>query len=334
MKSRDSESMVRPGEFELIAKIFAPLSRGVPGAFALADDVALLEPKPGHDIVLKTDSLIESLHFLRSDPAGTVAQKALRRTLSDLAAKGTEPSVYLLALALPAWPDMNWLEAFAAGLSEDQARFEIGLAGGETNATPGPLTITVTAVGYVPQGALIRRNGAKPGDRVFVSGTIGDAGAGLALATDREIHAGAAARDFLVSRYHVPIPRLRFGRELRGLANASLDVSDGLLADLGHVAAASQARIEIEATRVPISDHLRELWGDGIEARLRASTAGDDYEVAFTVASSGTRAVLEAGRRTGTQVTEIGRVVSGGGIALLDEDGHPISVIRAGYTHF
>lgn len=334
MKSPDSEARVRPGEFELIAKLFAPLSRGVPGAFALTDDVALLKPKPGYEFVLKTDSLIESVHFLRSDPAGTVAQKALRRALSDLAAKGAEPSVYLLALALPSWPDMNWLETFVAGLAEDQARFECALAGGETNATPGPVTVTITAVGYVPQGALIRRNGAMPGDSVFVSGTIGDAGAGLGLLTNGDTPVSAAARDFLISRYRLPDPRLEFGRELRGLASASLDVSDGLLADLAHIAEVSQARIEIEAARVPLSEHLRELWGKGTSGRARAAIAGDDYEIAFTAPRSAADAILEAARRTGTQVTEIGRVASGCGVALLDEAGNPIQVARQGYTHF
>ncbi|HWE06095.1 MAG TPA: thiamine-phosphate kinase [Rhizomicrobium sp.] len=334
MKNPEFEAKVRPGEFELIAKLFAPLSRGVSGAFALTDDVAVIEPKPGCEFVLKTDSLIESVHFLRSDPAGTVAQKALRRALSDLAAKGAGPSVYLLALALPSWPELNWLEAFAAGLAEDQAKFECALAGGETNATPGPVTVTVTAVGYVPQGALIRRNGATPGDSVFVSGTIGDAGAGLDLLANGDIPASAAARDFLVSRYRLPIPRLELGRELRGLASAALDVSDGLLADLGHIAEASQARIEIDAARVPMSDALRELRGEGISVRVGAAIAGDDYEIAFTAPRSAADTILDVARRTGTQVTEIGRVVSGGGVALLDGSGNPIQMPRLGYTHF
>ena len=334
MKSPDSEAKVRPGEFELIAKLFAPLSSRVPGAFGLTDDVALLEHRAGHEIVLKTDSLIESVHFLRSDPAAMVAQKALRRTLSDLAAKGAEPSVYLVALALPSWPDMTWLGDFTTGLAEDQARFDIGLTGGETNATPGPLTTTVTAVGFVPRGMLVRRNGAKPGDRVFVSGTIGDAGAGLALVTNGESPPSVAARNFLVSRYRLPVPRLELGSALRGLANASLDVSDGLLADLGHIADASQARIEIDAARVPISEPLRELRGEGISTRVRAATAGDDYEIAFTASPSRVDAILEAARRTDTQVTEIGHVVSGGGVALLDKGGSPIQVLHQGFTHF
>lgn len=178
MKSAESERPPRLHEFELVAKLFAPLARNLPGAFALADDVAVIMPPAGHEVVLKTDSLIEGIHFRREDPARTVAQKALRRALSDLAAKGAEPSVYLLALALPPWPDMEWLEAFAGGLAADQAEFGLSLAGGETNATPGPLTVTVTAIGYVSPGALIRRSGARAGDRVFVTGTLGDAGGG------------------------------------------------------------------------------------------------------------------------------------------------------------
>lgn len=323
----------RPGEFALIARLFAPLAKGVPGAFALADDVAVLEPLAGHDVVLKTDSLIEGVHFLRDDPANMVAQKALRRALSDLAAKGAAPSVYLLALALPSWPDMGWLEAFANGLAEDQESFGISLAGGETNATPGPLTITVTALGQVPRGKLIRRLGASPGDVVFVTGTIGDAGAGLALATHRDNAPGNAARDFLLSRYLLPLPRLSLGLALRGIASAALDVSDGLLADLAHIADVSQVRIEIDAADIPLSPALREMSG-GNEAIARAATAGDDYEIAFTARPSKREAIHEVAARAGTAVTAIGRVRAGEGVVLLDEAGREIPAARKGYTHF
>lgn len=330
MTRRDAEP--RPGEFALIERLFAPLAKSLPGAFGLADDVALLKAPLGHELVLKTDSLIETVHFLRSDPAETVGRKALRRALSDLAAKGAEPVCYLLALGLPDWPDLGWLEEFAAGLAADQGEFAIALAGGETNATPGPLTLTVTAIGSVPEGKLIRRNGARPGDQVFVTGTIGDAGSGLELAKQSPVSSRNAAREFLLSRYRLPRPQLAFGRALRGIATASIDVSDGLLADCGHVAETSGARIEIDAERVPLSDALREMWS--ADCVTRAATAGDDYEIAFTAPAARSESIFEISGHTGTPVTAVGRVVPGHGVALLDASAREIPVSRRGYTHF
>ncbi|HEY3776747.1 MAG TPA: thiamine-phosphate kinase [Rhizomicrobium sp.] len=332
MSGRTAEPPRRPGEFELIEKLFAPMAHGAAGAFGLRDDAAVLAPPDGHEFVLKVDSVIEGVHFRRSDPAQTVGRKALRRALSDLAAKGAEPQAWLLALALPTWPDMEWLEAFAAGLSADREEFGIPLVGGETNATPGPLTITITAIGNLPADTLIRRNGAKPRDGVFVTGTIGDAGAGLSLASAQK--PPEAARDFLVSRYRVPLPRLAFGRALRGFASAAIDVSDGLLADLGHIAGESGVRIAVEADRIPLSDALRQIEGEGVEARVRAATAGDDYEITFTAPGHASLAIEDAARRTGTVITRIGRVMAGDGLALLSEAGAEIPVDRTGYTHF
>lgn len=326
-----NEPRARPGEFELIATLFAPLARGAAGAFGLRDDVAVLAPPSGHAHVLKTDSIIESVHFRRADPAGTVGRKSLRRALSDQAAKGAIPSAWLLALALPSWPDMQWLEDFTAGLATDGAEFAIPLLGGETNATPGPLTITVTAIGHVPAGDIVRRNGAKAGDGVFVTGTIGDAGAGLSLA---DAVTCDAARDYLVSRYRLPQPRLALGLALRRIASAAIDVSDGLLADSRHIADASGARIVIEVARIPLSDEYRLLKGDTREARVVAATAGDDYEIAFTAPQSAVSDIAEAARRTQTSVTRIGTVETGSGVALTDESGAEIAVGRLGYTHF
>jgi thiamine-monophosphate kinase len=328
-----TEMSGRPGEFELIARIFAPLAKNAPGAFDLSDDVALLTPRIGHEIVLKADSLIEGVHFRRDDPPSTVGRKALRRALSDLAAKGAEPTAYLLALALPNWPDMPWLEAFASGLAADQAEFGIALLGGETNATPGPVTITVTAVGFVPEGALIRRRGAKPGDLVFVTGTIGDAGAGLqALVEQAEV--SRPALEPLISRYRLPAPRLAFGRALRGIATAAIDVSDGLLADLGHIAKVSAVRFEVDSTAIPLSIELRNAWGGGLGTRIRAATWGDDYEIAFTASPMAQPMIREVGQRTTTAVSLIGRVVAGQGAAFLDESGAEVPLDRRGYTHF
>ena len=319
----------RPSEFALIAQLFAPLA-GAPGAFGLTDDVALLPARAGHDLVVTTDALVEGVHFLADDPPDSIAKKALRANLSDLAAKGAEPAGYLLALTLPARIPMTWLEGFARGLGEDQKRFAVPLLGGDTTATPGPLTLAITAMGHVPAGAMIRRAGAKAGDGVYVSGTIGDAGGGLALLKGEEADIRGAGE--LIERYRLPSPRLALGRALRGIASAALDVSDGLIADLSHIAEVSRVRIAVEAGRIPRSSALRALWGDTPEAIVRAATAGDDYEIAFTSSSEGR--VIEAAKLAGVAVARIGRVVEGSGVALLDSNSHEIAVARAGFTHF
>lgn len=321
----------RPGEFELIARLFAPLARKASGAFELNDDAAILSLPPGHDLVLKTDAIVEGVHFRRDDPADAVGRKALRVNLSDLAAKGAMPVGYLMTLMLPQWPDMAWLRTFVDGLRADQDEFGLSLMGGDTTATPGPLAISISAFGYVPAGGMIRRAGAQSGDLVFVSGTVGDAGAGLAVLTGE---AEPMKFDHLVARYRIPQPRMALGAALRGLASASLDVSDGLIADIGHIADVSNVRIEIEASKIPLSASLRSYWGDGADAVCRAATCGDDYEIAFTAPASRRQDVAEAAGRTGVQVAEIGRVQSGKGVALLDAGGKEIAVPHKGFTHF
>ncbi len=321
----------RPSEFALIAEVFAPLATA-PGAFGLTDDAAVLPARAGCDLVVTTDVLVEGVHFLADDPPDSIAKKALRVNLSDLAAKGAEPAGYLLALSLPERIDLNWIEDFARGLGDDQTAFDLPLLGGDTTATPGPLTLAITAMGYVPAGKMIRRAGAMPGDGVFVSGTVGDAGGGLAILKGEGAALGASERAQLTGRYRVPTPRLALGQGLRGIASAALDVSDGLIADLAHIAEVSGVRIVVEAERMPYSAALRALWGDTPKARLRAATSGDDYEIAFTARSD--NAVLEAARHAGVPVTRLGRVEAGSGVALLDSGGREITVPRAGFTHF
>ncbi|MBU6297567.1 MAG: thiamine-phosphate kinase [Alphaproteobacteria bacterium] len=321
----------RPSEFTLIAQVFAPLATA-PEAFGLLDDAAVLPPRPGHDLVVTTDALVEGVHFLAGDPPDTIAKKALRVNLSDLAAKGAEAAGYLLALSLPEHIDDAWIKTFARGLGEDQMAFGISLLGGDTTATPGPLTLAITALGYVPEGKMIHRGGAKAGDCVFVSGTIGDGGGGLAILNRENAPANAQEREELIRRYRVPTPRLTLGRALRNVATAALDVSDGLIADLAHIAEVSCVRIVIEAGRMPRSPALRALWGDSLGALVRAATSGDDYEIAFTAQSE--NSVVEAAKHAGVAVTRIGRVETGSGIALLDSRGCQIGVPRPGFTHF
>jgi thiamine-monophosphate kinase len=303
-------------EFEIIARYFAPLAGE--GAFGLKDDAAVLSARAGHDLVVTTDTISEGVDFFAFDPPDTIAQKALRVNLSDLAAKGAEPASYLLNLTLPRTVTPHWLTGFAAGLAHDQETFGLSLLGGDTGA--GPLSIAVTAFGFVPHGKMVKRSGAKIGDAVYVTGTIGNSGGGLAI-LKREKHAlSDADRDHLTACYRVPQPPVAFASSLRDIAHASVDVSDGLIADLGHVAAASGVRIVVEGERVPLSAPLRALWG--ADTVLRAVTAGDDYQIAFTGPAG-----LEGA------FTRIGRAEKGQGVNLM-LDGDEITVSKPGYRHF
>ena len=305
-------------EFQIIAKYFAPLSGE--SAFGLKDDAALLPSRPGQDLVVTTDTVTQGTDFFPFDPADTVAQKALRVNLSDLAAKGAEPAFYLLNLTLPHSVTPDWLAAFSAGLARDQQEFGISLLGGDTSAGEGPLSIAVTAFGYVPQGKLVKRGGARIGDAVFVTGTIGDSGGGLAI-FQREKHAlSDSDRDYLTACYRVPQPPVGFASGLRAFAHASVDVSDGLVADLGHIAAASGVRIEVEGECVPLSAPVRALWGG--DALARAVAAGDDYQIAYTASPA----------HTGP-FTRIGKVVAGEGVGLTF-GGQEITLPKSGYRHF
>jgi thiamine-monophosphate kinase len=258
--------------------------------------------------------------FFAFDPPDMIAQKALRVNLSDLAAKGAEPAHYLLNLTLPRTVTPDWLAGFAAGLARDQKTFGLSLLGGDTSAGEGPLSIAVTAFGFVPHGKMVKRSGAKTGDAVYVTGTIGNSGGGLAI-FKREQHAlSDTDRDHLTACYRLPQPPVAFASSLRDIAHASVDISDGLIADLGHIAAASGVRIIVEGERVPLSEPLRALWG--ADTLLRAVIAGDDYQIAFT-APPGINGPF----------IRIGHVVAGEGVGLV-VNGREIEVPKTGYRHF
>src|SRR6185312_11150766 len=209
-------------EFDLIARYFAPLAIA-PEAFGLKDDAAIVRPRPGFDLVVTTDQIAAGTDFFADDPPDTVAKKALRVNLSDLAAKGAKPEFYLLNLALTSPAREDWLAEFARGLLEDQRQFGFSLLGGDTSATEGPLSISVTAMGFVPEGRMVKRSGAKPGDAIYVTGTIGDSGGGLALLKGEGGHPNEADRAYLVNRYRVPQPPVAFGEKLSEIAHAGVD---------------------------------------------------------------------------------------------------------------
>jgi len=330
----NSSSDRRSGEFEIIAKYFAPLAAGSNAARGLTYDAAFVRVGNDEELVITVDALTESVHFMRDDPPGMIGAKALRVNLSDLAAKGATPVGYLLALCLPDWAKDQWIAEFAAGLARDQSEFGVMLIGGDTTSTPGPLTISITALGRLPEGTAVHRSGARPGDLVFVSGTIGDAGAGLRLLKQEPGTPGGADEATLIARYRLPEPRLSVGKRLIGVANAALDVSDGLIADLNHIAEVSQVHIAVDALRVPLSPALVRLYGDDMHTRAAAATAGDDYEIAFTAPANASDSVRRIAAETGVAISEIGHVEPGRGIQFLDRDRHPVALRQTGYVHF
>jgi thiamine-monophosphate kinase len=322
------------GEFEIIARYFRPLSEGEPGALDLADDAAVLEWAAGQSLVVTTDVLIAGVHFFPGDRADLVARKLLRVNLSDLAAMGAKPRAYLLSCALPADVSEGWLTAFREGLAEDQRAFGVVLVGGDTVATPGPVTLCATALGEVPRGAALRRNGARRGDIVFVSGTIGDGALGLKVLCGEARDLEEESRAALVARYHLPSPRLDLGLGLRGIAHAAIDVSDGLVGDLAHICEVSGVAAVVDWARVPLSAAARGFLTAVPEAREAVLAGGDDYELLFTAAPESREEVATRAARAGVPVTEIGFVTEGDGVLVRDATGSPIALERGGYSHF
>lgn len=321
-----------PGEFRLIARHFRPLA-DAPGALALADDAALLDPPPGRTLVLAADAMVAGVHFLPDDPPETIGRKLLRVNLSDLAAMGAEPIGYLMTTALAKETGEDWLEAFARGLAEDQARFRVVLLGGDTVASPGPVTLSLTIIGAVAPGHALRRDGARPGDALWVSGTIGDGALGLDALTGRLSGLGAEAQAHLARRYRLPEPRLALGAALVGVASACMDVSDGLVQDVGHLARGAGLAAVIEAARVPLSEAAAAAVAADPALLARCLTGGDDYELAFAAAEEAEAAVRAAAARSGVAVTRIGRFAEGAGVRVAAEGGATMPLARGGWSH-
>ncbi len=321
-------------EFGLIARLFAPLTQGDPNTFNLQDDAAIVPARPGYDLVVTKDAMVAGVHFLPDDPADAIAKKLLRVNLSDLAAKGAEPYGYLLATAFPRDVSMDWLDLFAAGLKADQAQYGIHLLGGDTVATDGPLTLSLTALGHVPQGTMALRRGAKPGDRIFVTGTIGDALLGLRVLRGHYSALGGASRDFLIRRYRLPEPRTNLGPRLRGLAHAMIDVSDGLVADLGHIVETSGVAARIELQRIPLSEAARAVLALESGVLPELLSGGDDYELLFAAPPSQEAAIRAAAAAAGVPLAAIGTIEAGQGVSVLDKEGKALTLDRKGFSHF
>ena len=324
------------GEFELIRRHFAPLAAAAPGAFDLTDDAALLTPPAGCDLVLTADATIEGVHFLPDDPAGLVARKLLRVNLSDLAAMGAEPLGYLLTCAWPRDRAEHWIAGFAEGLRQDQEAYGLALLGGDTTATDGPLALSLTAVGSLAEGRGLRRGGAGAGDLLYVSGTLGDGALGL-LERRGELPdlAPDAAAD-LAARYRLPQPRLALGQGLveEGLATAAIDLSDGLLADVGHIAEASGLAARIEAAAVPLSPSVQAALADRPDLSDLPLNGGDDYELAFAVPPARAAEVATLAGRLGLPLTPIGLFAAGAGVQMHDAEGREVTPAARGWRHF
>ena len=324
----------RLGEFEIIETLLAPLADGFAGAMALSDDAALYTAADGHEIVITKDAVVEGVHFVENEVPEAVAARALRVNLSDLAAMGARPTAYFMALMLPARLGADWLGRFVDQLAADQDRYGISLAGGDTVSTPGPLSLSITALGEVPTGSALTRGGAQPGDGVYVSGTIGDATLGLAIVKgDLEIE-NAADREALIERYRMPAPRIDLGQGLRGVADAAIDVSDGLIADIAHIATGSGVGLELNIGMVPLSAPARRLSERDSSWVERLLTGGDDYELAFTAPTDATDRVADAANQGGVSVSLIGRVTDRSGVQLIGEGGVPRLFANRGWTHF
>jgi thiamine-monophosphate kinase len=320
------------GEFERIRRFFAPLSG--PGGLGLVDDAALIDCAPGKRLVVTADAIVAGVHYLPDDPPDLVARKLLRVNLSDLAAMGARPLHYVLTTALPAELGPEWLARFAEGLGEDQRRYGIDLLGGDSVGTRGPAVLSLTAIGEVAAGEEIRRSGAQPGDLVWVSGTIGDAFLGLDLLRGAYRDLATEHRDYLARRFRLPEPRTELGPRLCGIARAMIDVSDGLLADLGHICETSEVAAVVEAGRLPLSSATRAVVDRDPELPPQLAAAGDDYELLFTAPVAASETVTALSSRLGVPITMIGNIEPGAGVRLLDAEGRPIPVDHPGYRHF
>ena len=324
-----------PGEFDVIARLFRPLTLGSPEALDLLDDTAVLPSRPGFDLVITQDAMVEGVHFLPGEALDLVARKLLRANLSDLAAKAAEPHGYLLTVAWPHGTRFEDKARFADGLAKDQAAFGVRLLGGDTVSTPGPLTASLTLLGWTPAGALVKRSGARVGDVLLVSGTIGDAGLGLDALQGGLSDLDTAKIEALVARQRLPTPRLELRDALCAHASAAADVSDGLLADAGRIGEASDVSVTIALDRTPLSP-AADAWlaaqPDRVAALLRLATAGDDYEIVCTAPPSRADALIEAGRAAGTRMTVIGAVTQCRGVSATI-DGAAVMLGDLGWTH-
>ncbi len=306
-------------EFSLIAKYFKPLAASFAGSLNLSDDAAIISPPENCELVITKDAISQGIHFIGSEDPALIAAKALRVNLSDLAAMGATPLCYFLALMLPKNTSKEWLEKFVGGLKETQEKFSIKLAGGDTTSTEGRISISITAIGSVPTGKALRRSGAKIGDDIYVSGTLGDAALGLELLQKEE------ENDFFINRYLLPQPRIDLGMALREIASSAMDISDGLVQDLGHICTASNVGAVIYSDKIPTTNN---------QQLITALSGGDDYELIFTAPPDKKQAIEQISTSLNLPLTIIGNITNGKSLTVLDKNNNIIQIDKKGFSHF
>lgn len=316
-------------EFSFIEKYLAQLTFGNKEALFLKDDAAIFSPQAGYDFVITKDALVEGTHFFKNDDPYLLAKKLLRVNISDLAAKGATPYCCFLALILPKNTSEEWLKGFASGLRDDLSEFGCFLAGGDTTSHEGALALSLTIIGLVPSGKAILRSGAKNGDSVYVTGTIGDSYLGLVSASVNSTNASTST----TSRYYLPQPRPNIGKLLSDIASACIDVSDGLLADLSHICECSEVGAEISINKVPFSEDVTNSIKTDSEFAIKAITGGDDYELLFTAPAGIEEKIAEISNQASAPITKIGVIKIGSAVVVLDKHGNEIVIDKLGYKH-
>ena len=331
----------RPNEFELIKKYLSPLSQAESGAALLIDDAAVLSTKKDHHLVVTMDTLISGVHFFEITAPGLIASKCLRVNISDLAAMGAEPAYYTMSLSLPLDGeiryDTDWINNFSQGLAIEQDLYGITLIGGDTVSTPGPLSLSITAFGWVKKGHEVKRSGATAGDLIYVSGTIGDAWLGLSVLHGSELDIDQSQLGFITDRYHRPQPRIDLGQQLSGFANSAIDISDGLAQDLGHICSASGVSAIIKTDDIPLSVPTKILVQANTKLLESLISGGDDYELLFTVPTKFQKNISRLAKELEIPLTNIGQIEHSEDkhlVTIVDSMGTKIEIDSFGYQHF
>ncbi len=320
-------------EFELIKRCFAPLASSGAPAFGLKDDAAIYTPSKGCDLVFTKDAMVAGVHFFADDDPAAIARKLIRVNLSDLAAMGAVPKGYLLAFARSADCGIDWIDAFATGLAADQKEFDFHLFGGDTVSTPGPLMLSLTAIGEVEHDRALSRSGARAGDYIYCSGTLGDSALGLKCRRGEALDMPVSVLEFLTDRYLIPQPRILLGQHLIGVASSAMDISDGLPGDIRHILQASGVGASIWLEHLPVSWAARVFVEKNPDAIGRMRAGGDDYELLFTAPELSTGALSRLQKVSNTQITAIGKITPGDTLNFLDQHGNRVDT-GVGYQHF
>ncbi len=319
-------------EFSFISKLLSPLTFNNKEALGLKDDAAIIPSKPGYDIVITKDMIAEGTHFFKGDDPKNLAKKLLRVNISDLAAKGATPYCCFLSIALPKNISEKWLKDFSSSLKEDLNLYGLFLSGGDTIAHNGNLVLSLTALGLIKKNKTILRSGAKEGDLIFVTGNIGDSYLGLQILKG-DLQTTKKNCELLVSRYHLPQPRIQIGKKLVNIASSAVDISDGLIADLEHICECSEAAAIINLNDIPLSTMARDITKKHPNLLLNIISGGDDYEILFTASQDKFKQIKQLSKSSGIPIIKIGSITKGKNIRLLDDNGKEIEIKNKGYEH-